>query len=114
MKVKIAISEPSEVIDPLVTNLASYIAKSKRAIVVTGAGISCSSGIPVCLYFFDASIDSTNPEIRTFALLMVYTILLKNVTPILFYVEKNYLTRRCSVMKRRSSVFIPLWQNFDL
>jgi NAD-dependent histone deacetylase SIR2 len=47
MKVKIAISEPAEVTDPLITDLSSYIAKSKRAIVVTGAGISCSSGIPV-------------------------------------------------------------------
>lgn len=46
MKVKIAISEPSEVIDPFITDLSSYIAKSKRALIVTGAGISCSSGIP--------------------------------------------------------------------
>ncbi|KAI7894557.1 DHS-like NAD/FAD-binding domain-containing protein [Mucor mucedo] len=46
MKYKIAISEPSEAIDPLVTNLSAYIAKSKRALIVTGAGISCSSGIP--------------------------------------------------------------------
>lgn len=48
MKVKIAISEPAEVTDPFITDLASFIAKSKRALVVTGAGISCSSGIPVC------------------------------------------------------------------
>lgn len=47
MKVKIAISEPTEVTDPFITDLASFIAKSKRALVVTGAGISCSSGIPV-------------------------------------------------------------------
>ncbi|CAO3616548.1 unnamed protein product [Mucor fragilis] len=46
MKVKIAISEPTEVTDPFITDLASFIAKSKRALVVTGAGISCSSGIP--------------------------------------------------------------------
>ncbi|KAI8327857.1 DHS-like NAD/FAD-binding domain-containing protein, partial [Choanephora cucurbitarum] len=46
MKKTIVISEPSEVIDPLLTELSSFIAKSKRAIVVTGAGISCSSGIP--------------------------------------------------------------------
>lgn len=50
MKVKIAISEPSEVIDPFITDLSSYIAKSKRALIVTGAGISCSSGIPVKYY----------------------------------------------------------------
>ncbi|KAI8084063.1 DHS-like NAD/FAD-binding domain-containing protein [Gilbertella persicaria] len=46
MKKTIAISEPSEVIGPFLTELSSYIAKSKRALVVTGAGISCSSGIP--------------------------------------------------------------------
>lgn len=50
MKYKIAISEPREAIDPLLTDLSSYIAKSKRAIIVTGAGISCSSGIPVSVY----------------------------------------------------------------
>ncbi|KAG0165132.1 hypothetical protein DFQ28_009220 [Apophysomyces sp. BC1034] len=46
MKVKIAISEPPEVIDPFVTDLAACIARSKRALVVTGAGISCTGGIP--------------------------------------------------------------------
>ncbi|KAI8370367.1 DHS-like NAD/FAD-binding domain-containing protein [Radiomyces spectabilis] len=46
MKVKIAISEPPEVIDPLITDLAACIAKSKRVLVITGAGISCSGGIP--------------------------------------------------------------------
>jgi NAD-dependent histone deacetylase SIR2 len=50
MKVKITISEPTEVIDPLLTDLSSYVAKSKRALIVTGAGISCSSGIPVSLF----------------------------------------------------------------
>ncbi|KAJ2962539.1 hypothetical protein NQZ79_g2295 [Umbelopsis isabellina] len=46
MKVKIAIAEPPEVTGPLLFDLAKYIAKSKRALVITGAGISCSSGIP--------------------------------------------------------------------
>jgi NAD-dependent histone deacetylase SIR2 len=54
MKTKIAISEPSAVIDPLLTDLASYVAKSKRALVVTGAGISCSSGIPVNTFFLQS------------------------------------------------------------
>ena len=30
--------------------LSLVVAKSKRAVVITGAGISCSSGIPVCFY----------------------------------------------------------------
>lgn len=47
MKAKLVISEPSEVVDPLVTELAACIQMSKRVLVVTGAGISCSSGIPV-------------------------------------------------------------------
>ncbi|KAG0741111.1 hypothetical protein G6F62_001711 [Rhizopus arrhizus] len=46
MKAKLVISEPSEVVDPLVTELAACIQMSKRVLVVTGAGISCSSGIP--------------------------------------------------------------------
>ncbi|CEG75512.1 Putative Yor025wp-like protein [Rhizopus microsporus] len=46
MKVKIVISEPSEVIDPLVTELAACIQMSKRVLVITGAGISCNGGIP--------------------------------------------------------------------
>jgi hypothetical protein len=47
MKVKIAIAEPPEVTEPLLSELAKFIVKSKRALVITGAGISCSSGIPV-------------------------------------------------------------------
>ncbi|KAI8584704.1 hypothetical protein K450DRAFT_203609 [Umbelopsis ramanniana AG] len=46
MKVKITISEPPEVTEPLLKELAKYMVKCKRALVITGAGISCSSGIP--------------------------------------------------------------------
>lgn len=55
MKVKIIISEPSEVVEPLITELAARIQMSKRALVVTGAGISCSGGIPVRNLKFFAS-----------------------------------------------------------
>ncbi|CAO3639905.1 unnamed protein product [Mucor fragilis] len=46
MKTRIIISEPTEVIDPLITELATRINNSKRVLVITGAGISCSGGIP--------------------------------------------------------------------
>jgi NAD+-dependent protein deacetylase SIR2 len=31
------------------TNISLLVAKSKKAVVVTGAGISCSCGVPVSL-----------------------------------------------------------------
>ncbi|CAO3589878.1 unnamed protein product [Absidia cylindrospora] len=46
MKVRFSTSDPPEVIDPHVANLAASLARSKRAVVITGAGISCNSGIP--------------------------------------------------------------------
>jgi NAD-dependent histone deacetylase SIR2 len=51
MKTKIVISEPNEAIDPLLSELARRIHTSKRVLVITGAGISCSGGIPVRLGF---------------------------------------------------------------
>jgi len=47
MKTKIIISDPTEVIDPLISEIATCIDNSKRVLVITGAGISCSGGIPV-------------------------------------------------------------------
>ncbi|CAO3650696.1 unnamed protein product [Cunninghamella blakesleeana] len=46
MKVKFSISDPAEVIDPYIGEVAACIARSKRIMVITGAGISCNSGIP--------------------------------------------------------------------
>jgi NAD-dependent histone deacetylase SIR2 len=51
MKVKIVNSEPAEVIDPFITQLAACIDNSKRVLVITGAGISCNGGIPVSLLY---------------------------------------------------------------
>lgn len=45
--VKIDIGDQSEVIEHNLAELAAYISKCKRAVVVAGAGISCSGGIPV-------------------------------------------------------------------
>ncbi|KAI8094900.1 DHS-like NAD/FAD-binding domain-containing protein [Gilbertella persicaria] len=46
MKAKITISEQTEATDTLLYELARHISSSKRVLVITGAGISCSSGIP--------------------------------------------------------------------
>lgn len=47
-KVKILISENTkEEVELFTSELAACIKKSKRMLVITGAGISCSSGIPV-------------------------------------------------------------------
>ncbi|KAI9490907.1 DHS-like NAD/FAD-binding domain-containing protein [Zychaea mexicana] len=44
--VKIVISDPAEIIEQRIAEVAAYVNKSRRALVVTGAGISCSGGIP--------------------------------------------------------------------
>ncbi|OBZ89146.1 NAD-dependent histone deacetylase HST3 [Choanephora cucurbitarum] len=46
MRTRINISEPTKVDDLLITELANCIKNSRKALVITGAGISCSSGIP--------------------------------------------------------------------
>ncbi|KAI8100184.1 DHS-like NAD/FAD-binding domain-containing protein [Halteromyces radiatus] len=46
MKVRFSTSDPPEVIDPYIADLAACISRSKRTVVITGAGISCNSGIP--------------------------------------------------------------------
>ena len=35
----------------MLSEISLAVAKSKKIVVVTGAGISCSCGIPVCLWF---------------------------------------------------------------
>lgn len=44
---KVFISDSADVYEHQIAEVAAYIKKSRRAIVITGAGISCSSGIPV-------------------------------------------------------------------
>lgn len=53
--VKIAIADPPEITEHHLAEVAAYITKAKRAIVVTGAGISCNSGIPVSSCYYNLS-----------------------------------------------------------
>ncbi|KAI9028194.1 DHS-like NAD/FAD-binding domain-containing protein [Phycomyces nitens] len=46
MKVNIVISQQTQANDQFVADLAACVARSKRVLVITGAGISCSGGIP--------------------------------------------------------------------
>ena len=62
MVVKIAISDPAEIIDQRIVEVAAYVNKSRRALVVTGAGISCSGGIPVSNSIHFNRIDINKPR----------------------------------------------------
>ncbi|KAI8335406.1 DHS-like NAD/FAD-binding domain-containing protein [Chlamydoabsidia padenii] len=46
MKVRFSTCDPLEVIDPHIADLAACLSRSKKTVVITGAGISCNSGIP--------------------------------------------------------------------
>ncbi|ORX53640.1 DHS-like NAD/FAD-binding domain-containing protein [Hesseltinella vesiculosa] len=46
MKVRFSLTDPQELIDPYLSDVAASIARSKRIMIITGAGISCNSGIP--------------------------------------------------------------------
>lgn len=74
MKVKLVISEPIEVIDPFLTELATQMLQIKKALVITGAGISCSSGIPVNSYLYSYFTIVVNSDSRISDLQMDYTI----------------------------------------
>jgi len=47
MRVRFSLNDPQELIDPYLADVAASVARSKRIMVITGAGISCNSGIPV-------------------------------------------------------------------
>ncbi|RUS20902.1 DHS-like NAD/FAD-binding domain-containing protein, partial [Endogone sp. FLAS-F59071] len=46
MTITITLSDPHEVFEPLLSKVNYHVWKAKRCLVVTGAGISCSGGIP--------------------------------------------------------------------
>jgi hypothetical protein len=73
MKVKIVMTEPSEVIDPFIAELAACIDNSKRVLVITGAGISCNGGIPVSTLYTLLLFKSDRIQ-RTFGRRTVYMI----------------------------------------
>lgn len=79
---KVFISDSADVYEHQIAEVAAYIKKSRRAIVITGAGISCSSGIPVRRLVYTEKLPRSNkPTLsfspssphRTFGQPMVYT-----------------------------------------
>lgn len=58
-------------------NISTIVASAKKAIVVTGAGISTNCGIPVSLIVFDSGMHLLKmliPHFRTFGHKLVFII----------------------------------------
>jgi len=75
MTIHISLQEPSSEHRHLLSTLSTHVSKSKRTVIVTGAGISCNAGIPVIVllpYWID---------IRIFGLKTDYTISSKRSIP---------------------------------
>ena len=47
MTVRISLTDPAPEHRMLLSTVSTRVSKSKRSIIVTGAGISCNAGIPV-------------------------------------------------------------------
>lgn len=58
MKVRFSTCDPPEVIDPHIADLAACLSRSKKTVVITGAGISCNSGIPVSTWYLPVRIKN--------------------------------------------------------
>jgi hypothetical protein len=89
--------------------LALAVAKAKRIVVVTGAGISCSSGIPVSRLYFICPAEPTPFILRISARVMGCTTLSSRDTPTSFSKGGIFLTQRFFGMRRRRPCSIPLW-----
>ena len=77
MTVRIPLQDPTPEQRILLSTLSTHISKSKRSVIVTGAGISCNAGIPVPFPPHLSAIDC----IRTFARKMDCIILSKQSIP---------------------------------
>jgi hypothetical protein len=75
MAIHICLEDPTPEHRHLLSTISTHISKSKRSVIVTGAGISCNAGIPV------HACSKTQLTGRTFAHKMGYTILSKQNTP---------------------------------
>ena len=67
----------------ILSAISSSVVKGKKIVVVTGAGISCSSGIPVSMQYLEGESD-VNYLNRTFARPTVYMQLPRGDTQRLF------------------------------
>jgi NAD-dependent histone deacetylase SIR2 len=47
MTIHLSLDNPSQEDRLLLSTLSTFISKSKKSVIVTGAGISCNAGIPV-------------------------------------------------------------------
>lgn len=65
MTITLDLTGESTVQTPL-SNLSVKVARAKKIVVVTGAGISCSSGIPVCLFHRCCTLNDLTAYERTF------------------------------------------------
>ena len=80
----------------ILSAISSSVVKGKKIVVLTGAGISCSSGIPVSMLYLGGESD-VNYFIRTFAHQTVYMPLSRGNTQGLFYAVAISSTRICFV-----------------
>lgn len=94
------------------SDISLSVAKSKKIVVVTGAGISCSCGIPVGIIWFRICFGFSDPlYYRTFDHLMVYMRWSSNSTQTLFSKAEIYSTRLCFETRHLHLYFTPSFRN---
>jgi hypothetical protein len=116
--VRISLTDDAPEHRMLLATLSTHIAKSKRAIIVTGAGISCNAGIPVPSPPLPPPSppkipSQLTPPIRTFVPKMDYTISSRLNIPNTSSRERISLTFPCLLPPRPLPSFSLLSRLFD-
>ena len=109
MTVHISLDNPTPEHRLLLSSLSTHISKSKRSVVVTGAGISCNAGIPVLSLTLLVQLT-----FRISAHRMDYTTLSKLSIPKQSSKEKIFLIYRFSQVQLRLLYSIPLSLRFAI